>query len=159
MSLRGNNAHFLSARVISHQSFNSSYDRVYFQPDGTILKCFKWIGRGEDEPAVEMEPNDEVRAAVETAISKPILAIGVNCKLQTDGDEEYFDTGSPYVIISGIIKGDMAMLRQAYFSEHTTDDRGMGTKICKEFPVRPEDEKWLDKLITVWKSTLLISKN
>jgi hypothetical protein len=133
MSMCGNNAHWLSARVISHQGFNSGYDRVYFQPDGTILRCYAW----HDEL---MEPTERIKEVVEEIRNACICGTKFNLKL------EEVDNYSPYLVVGAFIDDNLPLLQRAYFSEHTTDSKGRNDLAVKDFPDRPEDAMFVNNL-------------
>ena len=132
--LSGNNIHWISPRVLFHQGFNCSYDRVYFEPDGTILKCYSWV-----KERTEMKPTDDVLSAIQEALSAPLLGFKTNIK-----GEEVPDY-SPYVVVAWINYG-LTDLQRAYFSEHTTDDYGCNTEIVNEFVVEPKHIDFVNAL-------------
>lgn len=139
MSLHGQNAHWQTPRVIKHEGFNRSYSYVFFQPDGTILKCLRWVG---DDNYEDMEPDDQVLGMIESARNACILGLDINLK-----GEKTDHYSSPYLVKHEAIKDDITLLKRAYFSEHGTDDCGLSEKVWQEFPVRPEDEKFVEQLI------------
>ena len=135
MSMSGNNAHWISPRVISHQGFNCGYNRIYFEPDGTVLKCFRW--RNE-----EMEVTDEIRERIEEVRNTAILGFKSNLK------NEEVSNYSPYLVFSGY-DYSLPELQRAYFSEHTTDDKGQSETILKEYP---SEQKHIDYLLLITKN-------
>lgn len=136
MSLSGNNAHWITARVIMHHAFNTSYKYVFFEPSGKILKCYGWVG----EEIGEIEPTEDAIEAVSEARDKTV--IGLNISLKEEEPSKY----SPYVVIDWANYG-LSQLQKAYFSEHTISPTELIIKIVKEFRVRDSDVKFFNALL------------
>lgn len=138
--LHGNNAQWISARVICHQGFNISPEWIYFQPDGTFLKAFDWI---DNKGNAKEEPYDEhIQERIDAARKAYIIGLKV-CLLK---DQDQMSSYSPYVVPKWMELG-LTDLMKAHFSEHTTSSNGMHEKICAEFPDRDEDVQFVMGLI------------